>query len=239
MDKIIRNTQLELLKIFSKSSKTFALAGGTALELFYLKHRFSMDLDFFSPRYSVKEIEGIVLKFNKSLDRPLKLEDELFTRDRARVRFYTAKVKGTRLPLKLDFVEDVYFESPAIKKFKGIHVYSIEDIYTQKIMTLVGSNLRQDITGREIITGRKEARDIVDVYYLSEKICPLHKFIKNFSDIYKRGIVYWYRTYSREELKFGVLDLDIYDKNFNIANLIKHFDEEVKKIISKSLGEAR
>lgn len=231
MDKIIRHTQLELLKVFSKSSKTFALSGGTALELFYLKHRFSRDLDFFSPRYNVKEIEGIILKSNKYLDSPLRLQDELFTRDRARVRFYTGKVKGTELPLKLDFVEDVYSESPGIKRFKGIPVYSIEDIYFQKIMTLVGSNLRQDITGREITTGRREARDIVDVYYLSENICPLHKFIRKFSDIYKRGIVYWYRTYSREELKFGVLDLDIYDKNFDVSRMITYFDSEIKKII--------
>lgn len=235
MDKSIRDTQLELLKIFSKSSKTFALSGGTALELFYLKHRFSMDLDFFSPRYSVREIQDIIIKFNKSLDSPLRLENELFTKDRAKVRFYVGKVRGSRAPLKIDFVEDVFFKSPVIVRFNGIPVYSVKDIYNQKIMTLIGSNLRMDITGREIITGRREARDIIDIYYLSRKVCPLHKFIKDLSGIYKRGVIYWYRTYSREELKFGALDLDIYDKNFDVSRMITYFDGEIKKIIAEVL----
>jgi predicted nucleotidyltransferase component of viral defense system len=49
MDKIIRQAQLEALRAFARTTKSFALSGGTALELFYLKHRFSRDLDFFSP----------------------------------------------------------------------------------------------------------------------------------------------------------------------------------------------
>lgn len=235
MDNIIRNTQLELLKIFSKGPKTFALAGGTALELFYLRHRFSMDLDFFSPRYNPEEIDGLVLRFNKILDRPLRLEDELIIRDSARARFYAGKVRGSKVPLKIDFVEDIFFKSPVIKRFNGIPVYSVKDIYYQKMMALIGSNLRTDITGREIITGRKEARDIVDIYYLSKDVCPLHKFIKGLSGAYKRGIVYWYRTYSREELKFGALDLDIYDKDFDLSRMITCFDGEIKKIIDEVL----
>lgn len=239
MDKNIRDKQLGLLEILGKESKTFALSGGTALELFYLRHRFSRDLDFFSPRYNIKEIEGLISRFNKFLDSPLRLEDELVTRDKARVRFYTGKVKGSRAPLKIDFVEDVFFRSPVIKRFKEVPVYSVRNIYYQKIMTLVGSNLGIDMTGKEVITGRKEARDIVDVYYLSKNICPLHNFIRNFSNIYKRGIVYWYRSYSREELKFGVLDLDIYDKEFSISKVISYLDEEVKRIISETLEERK
>ena len=47
MNELIRQKQLEILKIFHKASKNFVLAGGTALELYYLQHRFSKDLDFF------------------------------------------------------------------------------------------------------------------------------------------------------------------------------------------------
>lgn len=239
MDKAIRNTQLELLKVFSRVSKTFALSGGSALELFYLKHRFSRDLDFFSPRYNLREINNLILKFNKCLDSPLRLEDELIMPAKARVRFYTGHVKGSRFPLKIDFVEDVFFRAPVIKRFNGIPVYSVKNIYYQKIMALIGTQMGVDITGREISTGRKEVRDIIDIYYLSKKIYPLGKFIMNLQDIYKRGIVYWYRTYSREELKLGVLDLDIYDKTFDVSRLITHFDGEIKKVIATTLGEAK
>lgn len=237
MDKTIRSAQLELLKVFSKNSKTFALSGGTALELFYLKHRFSRDLDFFSANYNIKEIDNLILKFNKILENPLKLEDELITKDRAKIRFYTGKVRGSKFPLKLDFVEDVFFKSPAIRRFGGVPVYSAENIYYKKIMTLIGTHIKEDITGKEIITGRRESRDIVDVYYLSKKVSPLHTFIKNFSGLYRRGIIYWYRTYSREDLKFGVLDLDIYDKSFDVSKMIVYFDEEIKKIIAETIGK--
>jgi len=36
MDKELRKTQLDVLKVFAQHTKTFALAGGTALELYYL-----------------------------------------------------------------------------------------------------------------------------------------------------------------------------------------------------------
>jgi predicted nucleotidyltransferase component of viral defense system len=60
MDSAIRTAQKEILRVFSKTAGNFALAGGTALELFYLHHRFSVDLDFFSPTYSISEIERLV-----------------------------------------------------------------------------------------------------------------------------------------------------------------------------------
>ena len=47
MDKALRKVQLKILKVFSQFGETFALSDGSALELFYLKHRFSKDLDFF------------------------------------------------------------------------------------------------------------------------------------------------------------------------------------------------
>ena len=100
-------------------------------------------------------------------------------------------------------------------------------------MILIGTKLGMDETGREVITGRKEARDIVDVYYLSKKIYPLHKFIKKLPHYYKRGLIYWYRTYSRYDFKVEVLDLDIYDEEFNASDVIKHFDLEIKKIIKE------
>lgn len=54
MDRAIRKAQKDVLKVFAGKAKDFALAGGTALELYYLHHRFSADLDFFR-RNSLKE----------------------------------------------------------------------------------------------------------------------------------------------------------------------------------------
>ena len=86
MDHKIRSAQNDILKIFSKEAKDFALAGGTALELYYLNHRFSVDLDFFSPKYDKNEIECLVSAFKKYTNTQLKLEAELMTGNKAKVK---------------------------------------------------------------------------------------------------------------------------------------------------------
>ena len=137
--------------------------------------------------------------------------------------------------MKIDFIEDVIFKKPIIKRFNQIPVYDVKNIYYQKILTLIGTRLKLDDVGKEIFTGRGEARDIVDLYYLSKKICPLHKFIKKLPFHYKRDLIYWYRTYSREEFKIEALALDIYDKNFDSKEVIRYFDREIEKITEEVL----
>jgi predicted nucleotidyltransferase component of viral defense system len=236
MDKNIRETQWEILKTFGQAARTFALAGGTALELFYLKHRFSRDLDFFSPKYDLKEIDNLISKFGEAIEEPIRFENEFVTPDHAKVRFYVIKIKGTDLPLKIDFVEDVFFDRPSIKKFDNIPVYDVRDIYFQKIMALVGTRLMMDETGREITTGRRAVRDIVDVYYLSKKFEALHEFMKKLNRQYQRGIIQWHRNYSRHETKLDALDLEIYDKNFDVSEMIRYLDDEMKKFMHEVMG---
>lgn len=235
MDKIIRDAQLKLLGTFAGGAKTFALSGGTALELFYLKHRFSRDLDFFSPAYNLSEIDKLVSVFSKTMGAPVTFEAEFFAPSHAKVRFYNVKIKESGLPLKIDFVEDVFFKKPSIKRFDGIPVYNVKNIYSQKIFALIGTCLAKDKTGREITTGRKEARDIVDLYYLSKNIEALHKFVRILNREQQRGIIQWYRSYSRQETKLGVLDLDLYDKKIDVSEMIRYLDTEVKKFMAEVL----
>lgn len=234
MDKKIRAAQLEILKIFAGATKTFALCGGTALELYYLHHRFSVDLDFFSPQYSLKEINKLVNEF-KEYSRVIKLESEFVAKGRAQVRFYTILVKGADRPLKIDFVEDVVFENPAIKKFNKVPVYSAENIYLQKILAITGIEFIEDDTGRLRSQGRNKARDVFDLYMLSKKICELHIFLRKQSHQIKRGIVHWYQTFSRQDILLALLDLDIYDKNFDARKMIIYLEEEIKKFIREEL----
>ena len=233
MEQVIRDAQIKLLKSFAGTAGTFALSGGTALELFYLKHRFSRDLDFFSPEYQVEEINTLAQKFSNTLNAPVKLESELFASNKARVRFYVVEIKGAEAPLKIDFIEDVFFKGPTITKFDGVPVYSAKNIYFQKIITLIGSFLIKDEIGREIPAGRKEVRDVVDMYYLSKKIEPLHKFLNTLDRQYQRGIIQWYRSYSRQDVKLGVFDLALYDRNFDVSELIHYLDSEIKEFMGK------
>lgn len=228
MDKAIREIQMELLAAFAKAAKSFALAGGTALELFYLKHRFSRDLDFFSPKYDEKEIKRLLEIFSDKVSAKIKLENEFFSPDHARVRFYSLNKKATGVTMKIDFIEDVLFAKPDIRKFNHIPVYGAKEIYLQKITALTGTRLTEDEIGREVITGREEARDAFDIYYLSKKIEPLRLFMKKLKRPYQRGVVQWYRSFSRQELKLGISDLDIYDKKFDVSAMIRYLDNEIK-----------
>ena len=96
-------------------------------------------------------------------------------------------------------------------------------------MAITGSRLGEDGLGREAIQGRKEARDIFDIYMLSKKIKPLHIFLKEVPQQQQRGMVHWYRTFSRQDLKLALLDLDIYDKKFNSREMIIYLENEIKK----------
>ena len=237
MDKKLREYQLKVLNIFKKNARTFALAGGTALELYYLKHRFSADLDFFSAPYNLKEIDNLVSALKEALGCKIKKEAEFIAANRAKVRFYSVPIKGKDRPLKIDFVEDVLFDKPKIQKIDGLRIYNIMDIYLQKVVAITGTVVREDELGRQIMKGRRESRDAFDIYMLSKKIIPLHKFLNKLPQQLQRGMVHWYRTFSRQDLRLGLLDLDIYDKNFDSKAMIIYLEKEIKQFINEVLGE--
>lgn len=232
MDKPIRKTQKEVLEIFSRQKTHFALCGGTALELFYLQHRFSKDLDFFAPHYRNEAVERLVACFSKELGVKIKFNSQFLARGRARVKFYDMPIKKTKKALKIDFVEDVLFDKPAIKSFGGVRVYDAKCIYLQKLAAIGGNLIMLDEAGREFSKGRAAARDVYDLYLLSKKIQPLHLFLKKQSSQIQRGLVHWYQTFSRQQLKFDLLDLDIYDKKFDSREMIAYLEKEIKEFIA-------
>jgi predicted nucleotidyltransferase component of viral defense system len=235
MDTNIRKAQTEVLRIFSKHAKNFALSGGTALELYYLHHRFSVDLDFFSPKYDINEIDMLIEECKKTFGRKLKLENELMIESKAKVRFYTMPLQNSERALKIDFVEDVICDKPDIEIFEGVRVYGVENIYLQKITAITGTQPRIDHIGREITEGRNEARDAFDVYMLSKKIKPLHVFLQKTPGYIQRGMVQWYRRFSRTDLKLGLLDLDIYLDKFDSKEMIMYLDREIEKLIQETV----
>lgn len=228
----IRDFQKKILKIFTRNNYNFALAGGTALELFYLNHRFSGDLDFFSPIYDEGDIEKLIKVFEKETGIEIKLDSEFKTENKAKVKFYMTNINSDTT-FKIDFIEDVFFSNPVIRKFDGVSVYDIEHIYYQKIMAIAGTYLRIDETGRERQTGRNAGKDVYDLYCLSNKIIPIHKFLKKMPREQQRGIITWYRSFSRQDFKLDILDLNIYDKNFDSSAMVKYIDEEIDKFISE------
>jgi len=146
-------TNLETLKE-ENALRDFYLAGGTGLAL-QLKHRLSLDLDFFTK----KEIDTkILIQKIKKLGRfSIEKEDE----DSLIGRF-----KGTRISfLKYDYPCLFSF-----KDFQGIKVADSRDIGCMKISA---------------IASRGSKKDFIDLFFICQKIISLEKLLKLFAKKYK------------------------------------------------------
>jgi predicted nucleotidyltransferase component of viral defense system len=127
----------------------FYLTGGTALSAFFLKHRKSHDLDFFTGD------EEIILPFTQKLEALLK--DEKFKVERLRGfhSFIELSVNSTDDSTIIHFALDspFRFEQPLdSEEISGLKVDSLIDIATNKLLALFG---------------RAVLRDFIDVYFLT------------------------------------------------------------------------
>lgn len=93
-----------------------------------------------------------------------------------------------------------------------------------------------NITNAVSYTGR-QAKDVFDIYMFSKTVIPLHIFLKGLSGQIQRGMIDWYQTFSRHELKMGLLDMDIYDKKFDARKMIIYLEDEIKEFIKEAVGQ--
>ncbi|OIO08184.1 hypothetical protein AUJ27_01060 [Candidatus Falkowbacteria bacterium CG1_02_37_44] len=148
---ILTPTQKRILDQIKNSEfikKNFYFTGGTVLSEFYLQHRFSEDLDFFSEKkFDFDKIFEEVNDWSKKLD-------FTFTRQqREVVHIYILNLKN-KDTLKLDFG---YYPYPRVKKgikYQGLTVDSLLDIAINKLAS---------------VNQRNSVKDFVDLYYLLDK----------------------------------------------------------------------
>lgn len=137
-------------------TKQFYLSGGTALAEFYLKHRYSEDLDFFSPNeFDFTDLLPQIQSLQKIINAKNITIENRFNRN---LVFY--KLPGETLK-----VEFSWFVGEPIEKGIKYHYLAIDsklDIAVNKLFT---------------IYQRPRARDYVDLYYLLPEL-PLKKLIQ-------------------------------------------------------------
>lgn len=125
--------------------KQFYFTGGTALSVFYLQHRLSEDLDFFSEKkFDQKEI----IFWIKQVSQELKANYR-FT-EKGNVLIFQI-LKGKKELTKIDFAHYPY---PRIVKgieCKGMIIDSLRDIAINKLLSVIQ---------------RTEVKDFVDLYFL-------------------------------------------------------------------------
>ena len=141
---ILTTEQKALLRSFSGSDLrlSFYLTGGTSLSAFYLSHRLSEDLDFFShEQFGIEHI----LAFLKSAP---DVVDVQYERKFDRKMFLLHHASGQLL--KVEFTTYPFQRCGQGLEVEGITIDSLKDILVNKIMAL---------------TDRRDSKDYVDLFY--------------------------------------------------------------------------
>ncbi|MCR4337584.1 MAG: nucleotidyl transferase AbiEii/AbiGii toxin family protein [Candidatus Omnitrophica bacterium] len=216
----------------------FYLAGGTALSMFYYEHRESFDLDFFTKKFSKERIFKIVTNLSNDSKWKVELISEQDKDNLIRMGVYMVQI-DQETQCKIDFVEDYMELLNPLKQIDGIKVLSLEDIYLRKIYAIAGHIPMINEIGQEIMFGgRQTAKDFYDIYCLSTITMPLSEFVsQHCSNATKEGVVHWYRTYDRTDMKVDLLGLLTKTKpDFQLME--NHFKKEINQLL-KSLIEGK
>lgn len=142
-----QRTVLEAISGENYFTKRFYLAGGTALAEFYLKHRLSEDLDFFTEKQEVNPLA--LMRFFQTKSAVLQIEN-IETKRVLGLHTFFLHFKD-RAVLKVDFN---YYPFPRIERcarFGKLEVESIYDIGVDKVHTVVL---------------KPRARDYIDLYFI-------------------------------------------------------------------------
>lgn len=184
-------TQKKLLKKLQFLGKNFYLAGGTSLAL-YLKHRTSLDFDFYTQKkFQRQEIYNLL---RKNLD-----EEDIITTI-LQDNTFTGVISGVNTSF-------FYYQYPLLRsthKTSDIYLASLEDIAAMKIIAIIQ---------------RPAKRDYIDLYYLLE-IFSLEKLFglcrkkyPNFNSYLALRAIIYFEDIEKESLeKRGI---KILDKNFS------------------------
>lgn len=250
MKKSLENILLlrdKVLKVLAGKIDDFCLAGGTALSLFYFHHRESFDLDFFTKKYSEKRIKYIIEEISNGIGISVKPIKRRIIKDEARMivcyvpveENKALKIDDIEKSLKLDFIEDVYRQiDPSSSVVDGIPVMLKENLYLRKIYAAFGVLKTEDQTGRKrFLGGRQDAKDVFDLYYLSNTFVPLSKFMDKYCTHEERvSAITWHRRYDRTSMKSELIDI-ITDKELDCRVIETHFDTEIRSIIKQMTKE--
>lgn len=149
------------------------LCGGTALARAYLGHRVSYDLDFFLPSPFDPIAFGVQMK-----QAGLKATALDIVEDPHRANQWHGFVSVNGQKVKVSAVEDAYYDVyPRVEATIGaltVPTEPIEGLYHRKLLTVSHSGGEEGVaTG-----GRQTARDLFDLWVLSQEVAPIRAFME-------------------------------------------------------------
>jgi predicted nucleotidyltransferase component of viral defense system len=191
--------------------ENFFLTGGTALSAFYLKHRLSEDLDFFTEiERAVVFVLPVLQKVCQNLTLNLRVSRQFET-------FMEVFISSDKEILRCDFAQD----SPYRLKPKeyneelGIYVDNCLDISCNKLSALFD---------------RSEAKDFVDIYFLDKKIMPFSEILKEAKKKHIGVDEYWLAI-SFQKIN-DIVKLPVMLKPLDIEELKTFYQKKAKELMS-------
>ncbi|MGB9598844.1 MAG: nucleotidyl transferase AbiEii/AbiGii toxin family protein [Minisyncoccales bacterium] len=144
-------------------TQNFRFAGGTALSEFYLKHRYSEDLDFFTgDEIIIENIKPILSPVFRNIG-----IETMEYREATSSKIFFLK-KGEKEKVKTDFNFWPFKRFEKGKIYKGLEIESLFDIALSKL---------------DAILTRSRARDFVDFYFIQkEKVFDLEMMLKKLEE---------------------------------------------------------
>lgn len=151
MSLILSKNQNILLSILAKEktmTDNFYLTGGTALAEFYLQHRFSEDLDFFSENeFDPQVISSLFKKIKKDFNIEKVSYEQSFNRN-----LFFLKLKNDSI--KTEFTYFPFTRIDLKQKFGELSIDSLLDISVNKVFT---------------IYQKPRSRDFIDLYCIIQE----------------------------------------------------------------------
>jgi predicted nucleotidyltransferase component of viral defense system len=209
---ILTQFQKALLREISKTrlKDTFFLTGGTALAAFYLHHRLSQDLDFFTELPGeVRFVEEVIKKIAQILGAEIQINRSF------RTYFECFLKKGEEI-IKCDFGQD----SPY--RLKPIIYQKDYDIYVDNILDIACNKL-------SALFDRHEDRDFVDIYFLDKEAIPFEEIHRRAREKHIGLDDYW--LVRALNYVFEIETLPFMIKKVDIKTLQDFFYDKVQKIM--------
>ncbi|MBI3366584.1 nucleotidyl transferase AbiEii/AbiGii toxin family protein [Candidatus Roizmanbacteria bacterium] len=192
----------------------FYLTGGTALSEFYLHHRFSEDLDFFSEKeFDIKDVTVLLEAKKQSFGNPKIEFKQSFNRNIYQLIYRQRKY------LKVEFTYFPFKRIDSRKEIKNIQIDSLIDIAVNKIFTMYQN---------------PRGRDYFDLFYIQQKNNTF-----SFSDLTKLARNKFDTSIDYLQLGTNLIkvvtmkDDPILKKEINIKRVEEFFLNEAKKLKSK------
>lgn len=211
---VLNNLQERLLKEISQTSlkDNFFLTGGTALSVFYLQHRYSDDLDFFT---EVPEAIKQVLPLLKSIQQNLSLSIE----PRRTFETFTEII-----------VRDKEGETTILHFAQDSPYRLMPVIYNKDYEIYIDNSLDISCNKFSALFDRHDMRDFVDIYFIDKEIM---KFEEVYSYAKKKHIgldEYWLSQAIRYINDLTVLPKMI--KPVTLNELRDFFNEKIRLLMS-------